>query len=89
MKKFIVRLVFVFLTFTMAGLPLQNAQAQCAMCSLTAESSVKNGNTQGSTLNKGILVLLSAPYLAVGLVGFLWYRKFRKGQSQADSDTLV
>lgn len=89
MKRFIIRTVFVLLTFTMAGIPFQNAQAQCAMCSLTAESSVKNGNTQGNKLNKGILVLLSAPYLAVGLVGFLWYRKFRKGQSHSDSETLV
>lgn len=52
--------------------------AQCAMCTLNAENSVKNGNTQGKGLNNGILYLLAAPYLAVAGVGFLWYKKYRK-----------
>ena len=89
MKKLIIKLVFIFLTFSLAGIPTQNAQAQCAMCSLTADNSVKNGNTQGSKLNKGILVLLSAPFLAVGLVGSLWYRKYRKDQTHFDSETML
>lgn len=52
--------------------------AQCAMCTLNAENSVKNGNTQGNGLNKGILYLLAAPYIAVAGVGFLWYKKYRR-----------
>ncbi|WP_374166564.1 hypothetical protein [Arcticibacter sp. MXS-1] len=54
------------------------AAAQCAMCTLNAENSVKNGNTQGKGLNDGILYLLAAPYLAVAGIGFLWYKKYRK-----------
>lgn len=53
-------------------------KAQCAMCTLNAENSVKNGNTQGRGLNNGILYLLAAPYLAIAGVGFVWYKKYRR-----------
>ncbi len=55
-----------------------DASAQCAMCTMNAENSVQNGNTQGNGLNNGILYLLAAPYLAVAVVGFLWYKKYRR-----------
>lgn len=48
------------------------------MCALNAENSVKHGNTQGNGLNDGILYLLAAPYLAIGVVGFIWYKKYRR-----------
>ena len=71
----IIVLVFVvsFTAFTSF-----EASAQCAMCTLNAESSVQNGNTEGNGLNNGILYLLAAPYLAVAVVGFLWYKKYRR-----------
>lgn len=52
--------------------------AQCAMCTLNAENSVQNGNTQGMGLNDGILFLLAMPYLIAVGVGILWYRKYRR-----------
>jgi hypothetical protein len=52
--------------------------AQCAMCTANAENSIKNGNTEGKGLNKGILYLLAAPYLAAAGIGILWYRNYRK-----------
>jgi len=55
-----------------------DVSAQCAMCTMNAENSVQNGNTQGNGLNNGILYLLAAPYLAVAVVGFLWYKKYRR-----------
>ncbi|MBC8053341.1 MAG: hypothetical protein H7Y13_09780 [Sphingobacteriaceae bacterium] len=55
-----------------------NVEAQCSMCTLNAENSVQHGNHQGKNLNKGILYLLAMPYLAVGLIGFIWYKKYRK-----------
>lgn len=55
-----------------------DAQAQCAMCAMNAENSVQEGNTQGKGLNDGILFLLGMPYLAVAVVGFIWYKKFRE-----------
>jgi len=52
--------------------------AQCAMCSLNAENSTIDGNTQGAGLNDGILFLLSMPFL-IGLgVGIIWYKYYRK-----------
>src|SRR5690554_6666853 len=82
MKSLAVKLALVLMMlFTGAGLGLNRAQAQCSMCSLTADAAVKNGNKQGETLNKGIYVLLSAPYLAVGVVGFIWYKRFRKNKA--------
>lgn len=50
---------------------------QCAMCSLNAENSTQNGNTQGKGLNNGILFLLGAPFLIGAGVGILWYKKYR------------
>lgn len=52
--------------------------AQCSMCTLNAENSVQNGNTEGNGLNRGILYLLAAPYIAIAAVGFLWYKKYRR-----------
>ncbi|MGO3307016.1 MAG: hypothetical protein ACTILG_10180 [Sphingobacterium sp.] len=58
-----------------------NASAQCAMCSLNAENSTMNGNTQGNGLNDGILFLLAIPYLIAVGIGILWYTKYRKSNS--------
>jgi hypothetical protein len=73
--------VLVFLS-TFAAVP--SAYSQCAMCTMNAENSVQNGNTQGKGLNNGILYLLAAPYLAVAAVGFLWYKKYRRKNVNID-----
>ena len=57
-------------------IPLRG-EAQCAMCTLNAENSTKEGNTQGKGLNDGILFLLAMPFLIGAGVGILWYKKFR------------
>jgi hypothetical protein len=53
-------------------------KAQCAMCSATVESNASGGNKQTAGLNNGILYLLAAPYIAVGVVGYIWYKKYRR-----------
>jgi len=55
-----------------------DVEAQCAMCSLTAENATQNGNVQGKGLNNGILFLLAIPYLAALGIGILWYTRFRR-----------
>ena len=76
MKTFRLLLVsFIFLGITFN---FEEVSAQCSMCTLNAENSVQNGNTEGNGLNKGILYLLAAPYLAIAGVGFLWYKKYRR-----------
>ncbi|MCL4639789.1 MULTISPECIES: hypothetical protein [Olivibacter] len=80
MKK-ILRIAGLLFFLTIAAVSyVKPVYAQCAMCTLNAEQSVKDGNSQGKGLNKGILFLLAMPYLAVGAVGYMWYKKYRRKQ---------
>lgn len=73
------KIAFVFLFIVLCAVSVSNtAHAQCAMCTVSAEQSVKNGNTQGKGLNSGILYLLVIPYLLISGMGILWYVKYRK-----------
>lgn len=55
------------------------AIAQCAMCRVTIENNVSNGDTKvGAGLNTGILYLLTTPYVLLATIGFIWYRHARK-----------
>lgn len=57
------------------------ADAQCAMCKLSAETNMKNGGTEARGLNAGILYLLSLPYLLLMTFLFIWWKK-KKNHSQ-------
>lgn len=48
--------------------------AQCPMCRAAAETNLNAGGTEGKGLNKGILYMLSLPYLLIGTIGFLWWK---------------
>lgn len=49
--------------------------AQCAMCRATLENNVSNGDIGiAAGINFGILYLFFAPYLAVGVIAYFWYR---------------
>ena len=72
-KIFIVCFILICIVSSSSDL-----NAQCSMCTLNAENSVQNGNTEGKGLNNGILYLLAAPYLAMAGVGLLWYKKYRR-----------
>ncbi len=52
--------------------------AQCPMCKLSAETNLQGGGTAGRGLNKGILYLLSMPYLIFGFLGYTWYKNRKK-----------
>ena len=75
MKRFIYILLFIITTVFAQHTPVE---AQCAMCTISAEQGVKNGNSQSKGLNTGVLYLMSIPYLLIGGLGALWYFKFRK-----------
>ena len=70
--------------FTVSSFFTFEASAQCSMCTLSAENSVQNGNTQGKGLNKGILLLLAAPYIAGAGIGYIWYTKYRRKNINVD-----
>lgn len=45
------------------------------MCRATLENNVSNGNIGiAAGINQGILYLFFAPYLAVAVIAYFWYR---------------
>ena len=74
-KLFFLVLMLIFIQW--------DADAQCAMCRTTVESTVSNGRSNIATgLNTGILYLLTAPYLLVGAVAWLWFRQSKQEQKE-------
>lgn len=67
--RVVVTALVIFLT------ALTEVSAQCAMCRATLENNVSNGNPGIAIgINFGIMYLFFAPYLAVGVIAYLWYR---------------
>ncbi|MFC0185106.1 hypothetical protein [Pseudarcicella hirudinis] len=84
MKKILMVLILLLLISNTASF------AQCAMCRATVESTMSNGRNLAATgLNTGILYLLSAPYLIVAGVAFLWYRNSKKEVKRRENMNLV
>jgi uncharacterized protein HemX len=70
----------LFLLVTLLFL-MNNASvlAQCAMCKGSVETNKASGpNVIANGINTGIAYLFIFPYLALGLVGYLWYRNSKK-----------
>ena len=66
----------LFLFCLLFVLALSDVNAQCAMCRATLENNVSDGQIGiAAGLNIGILYLFAAPYLLIGTVAFLWYKK--------------
>lgn len=60
------------------------ASAQCAMCRTTLQNNVSQGDPGiAAGINFGILYLLAAPYLAVGLLGYFWYRSSKRNEAKS------
>jgi len=72
------------IVFGLMLISVKPVKAQCAQCAATVATNTKNGGTAANGLNKGIIFLLAAPYLAVGVVGFVWYKKFRRKNVSID-----
>lgn len=76
MKKFLL-ILMILIT---AGV---DASAQCAMCRSTLENNLSNGDPSlAAGLNVGILYLLALPYLAVMIIGYLWFKSSRNGRKE-------
>ena len=53
--------------------------AQCAMCRVTLENNVNNGEVGiAAGINTGILYLFAMPYILIALIGYMWYRKSKE-----------
>jgi len=56
-----------------------DSMAQCAMCRVTIENNVSNGDPGiAAGLNTGILYLFAMPYLLIAAIGILWYRHAKR-----------
>ena len=79
MKKLLFLLAFSLLTLG----SLYPAVAQCVMCKSQVEAARAEKDDYDVTgLNKGILYMAAIPYLLMGAVGFLWYRRTHPKQAQ-------
>ena len=83
MKTSLKTALFLFM-FGLMVISIKPAKAQCAQCAATVESNAKSGDKTANGLNKGILFLLVAPYLAVGVVGYVWYKNYRRKNVNID-----
>jgi hypothetical protein len=68
----------IYLTMMVMMLSALDSSAQCAMCQRVAETGHSNDSSRARGLNKGILYLLSVPYLLGGVGVFFWYRNRKK-----------
>ena len=64
--------------------------SQCPMCKTALTSSRKEGANKydrqvGNGINKGILLLMSIPYVLVAGAGFAFYKSNQKKKAQASS----
>jgi hypothetical protein len=68
------RLVFVLLvaSFLMVH---QTAKAQCSICTKTAQ---QLGHKPAKGLNTGIVYLMFAPFMIMGIVGYRWWKNNRE-----------
>jgi hypothetical protein len=71
------KIIFFFILFLFVAIATDVA-AQCPMCKMAAESNLKNGGTMGRGLNNGILYMLAAPYVFVGVLVYLWKRNSKQ-----------
>jgi hypothetical protein len=72
MKKLIFSLLLALLTLA----ALSPAQAQCVMCKSQVEAArAERDDYDVAGLNKGIVYMMTVPYILMGAVGFFWYRR--------------
>lgn len=73
------KLIFAFaLSFLLLGqlLTITPAQAQCVMCKSQVEAAkAENDDYDVAGLNKGIVYMMTVPYILMGAVGYFWYRR--------------
>jgi hypothetical protein len=50
-------------------------QAQCVMCKSVSESS-----GQGNGINSAILYMAFFPYLLLSVLGYIWYKNYKKNK---------
>ena len=74
-KTFFAAAVALFLGVLLSLAPLA-ARAQCVMCKSQVEAARQERDDYDvAGLNKGIVYMMTVPYLLMGAVGYFWYRR--------------
>ena len=76
-KIFFLLFAIILLIFSTGDL-----YGQCPMCRMAAESNLAHGGSVGKGLNKGILYMLSVPYILVMTGGYIWWRNNKMVQEE-------
>ncbi|NNF01331.1 MAG: hypothetical protein HKN22_01465 [Bacteroidia bacterium] len=57
-----------------------SSYGQCAMCKASVEAAMEEEGSEsiGAGLNKGILYLMSVPYIMGAVLGIVWFKNRKK-----------
>lgn len=59
----------------------QAARAQCVMCKTQVEAARQERDDYDvGGLNRGIVYMMSIPYLLMGTIGYVWYRRSKQAK---------
>lgn len=72
--------IFLVLILILVAWASQDAMAQCAMCKATVNENVVTGKGKGQGLNSGILYLMAFPYIIASVIGYFWYKAYKKNK---------
>ncbi len=76
------KVVFIsFLIINLLVITPKLSNAQCALCQRSAETSLQQGNNTARGLNAGILYIMMVPYALISVIGYWWYKNYRKSQN--------
>lgn len=73
---------YIFLLFSLFF--ILESSAQCAMCRAVLESGEDQSAAEG--INDGIMFLMAVPYVLVGTMGYIIYRKFNKPEKSQNTN---
>jgi hypothetical protein len=71
-------ILIALITFVSILYTSNNVIAQCSICARTAQ---QMGEKPAQGLNSGILYLMAAPFLVVGVIGYRWWKSNGKEQA--------
>lgn len=76
MKKTFFATTFALLLGVLLTLAPLAGRAQCVMCKSQVEAARQESDAHDvSGLNKGIVYIMTVPYILMGAVGYFWYRR--------------
>jgi len=88
MKQLKNKIILSLFTLLLALFNFTELFAQCPMCRAAAEQNLASGGEAARGLNNGILYLLITPYLIVGIIGAIWYFRYKKTKRLTVEDFL-